>query len=46
MRQFFKDAIFFPNGIQIFFWKNISFVKNLKMTQIAGGRGVMLFASL
>ena len=25
------------------FWETISFVKNLEMTQIAGGRGVMFF---
>ena len=29
----------YPKGIQNFFWKTINFVKNLEMTQKAGGRG-------
>ena len=28
------------------FWKTIDFAKNLEMTRVAGGRGVMLFVSL
>ena len=34
-----------PEDIQKVFWKTISFVKNLKMTQIAVG-GLMFFASM
>ena len=39
-------AFFYPKNIEIFLWKIIDFVENLEMTQIAGGGGVMLFASL
>ena len=28
------------------FWKTINFAENLEMTRVAGGRGVMFFASL
>ena len=34
-----KFAFSYPKGIHKFYWKNIDFVKNLKMTQIAGGGG-------
>ena len=31
-------AFFYPKDVQKPFWKTIDFVKNLEMTQIAGGR--------
>ena len=30
-------ALLYPKTIQKYFWKTIDFVKNLEMTQIAGG---------
>ena len=30
-------AFLYPEDIQNFFWKTIDFVKNLEMTQLAGG---------
>ena len=30
-------AFFYPKDIQNFSWKTLDFVKNLEMTQIAGG---------
>ena len=39
-------AFHYPKDINFFFWKTIDFVKNLEMTQIAGGRGFMYFTSL
>ena len=37
-------AYLYPKDIQKRFWKTISFVKNLEMTQIAGGGGHVLCA--
>ena len=39
-------AFFILKTFKYFFWKTIDFIKNLEMTQIAGGGGVMFFASL
>ena len=33
-------AFYYPKDIQNFFWKTIDFVKNLEITQIAGGGGL------
>ena len=41
-----QSAFFYLKGIQKIFWKTIDFVKNLEMTQIAGGGGIVFFASL
>ena len=35
-------AFFYPKDIHKVFWKTISFVENLEMVQIAGGRGHIL----
>ena len=38
-------AFFYPKDIRKLFLKTVNFVKNLEMTQITGGRGVMFFTS-
>ena len=39
-------VLFYPNDFQKIFRKTTEYVKNLKMTQIAGGWGVMFFVLL
>ena len=39
-------VFFYPKDIKNRFSKTIDFVKNLEIMQIAGGRGVMFFASI
>ena len=39
-------AFFYPKDIQKIFLETFDLVENLEMTQIAGGAGIMFFASL
>ena len=41
-----KFSFFYPKDIQNLSWKTIDVAKNLEMTEIAGGGGVIVFASL